>query len=101
MELRASRAQDRDKLLQYLLDKGIEAKVHYPIAMHLQKASQYLGYKEGDFPVCERHCKTILTLPVHQHLTSEEKEYMIDCIRSFYLGKNNRGVKEDALCTRS
>ena len=54
--------------LSHLIKQGIRAKVHYPIPVHLQKAANYLGYKEGDFPVCEEDSRTILSLPVHQHL---------------------------------
>ena len=79
-------AKDRDALCAYMLKKGIEVKIHYPIPLHLQKAASYLGYKKGDFPVCEKHCRTIITLPVHQHLTSKEMDYMIKCVREFYLG---------------
>ncbi|MFC2071630.1 DegT/DnrJ/EryC1/StrS family aminotransferase [Chloroflexota bacterium] len=77
-------AKERDRLGSYLAEKGIETKVHYPIPIHLQKASKYLGYKEGDFPVCEVQTKSILTLPVHQHLTDDQVEYVIDNIRKFY-----------------
>ena len=80
------RVKGRDDLLKYLLDKGIEAKVHYPIPLHLQNASRYLGYKKGDFPVAEKDAETVITLPVHQHLTQEEMNYMIDCVHSFYSG---------------
>jgi len=47
------RAKNRDALLKYLLDEGIRAKVHYPIPMHLQKASEYLGYKVGDSSIAK------------------------------------------------
>ena len=76
--------KDRDKLLAYLIENGIEAKIHYPIPLHLQKASENLGYKEGDFPVCEAQCKSMITLPVHQHLTNQQILYIIDKIREFY-----------------
>jgi len=79
-------AKQRNKLGAYLAEKGIEAKVHYPIPIHLQQASKYLGYKEGDFPVCEAQAKSIITLPVHQHLTDDEITYVIDNIRRFYKG---------------
>ncbi len=79
------RAKMRDELLVYLNDHGIEAKVHYPIPVHLQKAASYLGYKEGDFPVSEEHARSAITLPGHQHLTSEEIEYTIEHVRRFYL----------------
>ncbi len=77
-------AQDRNDLISFLADNGVEVKVHYPIPIHLQQAAKYLGYKDGDFPICERHCKTIVTLPVHQHLSSDEIEYIIDAVRTFY-----------------
>lgn len=79
------RVKQRDDLLAYLHRNGVEAKVHYPIPLHLQKAAQHLGYKEGDFPVCEEDSRTIITLPAHQHLTDDEIDYTIERVRSFYL----------------
>jgi dTDP-3-amino-2,3,6-trideoxy-4-keto-D-glucose/dTDP-3-amino-3,4,6-trideoxy-alpha-D-glucose/dTDP-2,6-dideoxy-D-kanosamine transaminase len=80
-------AERRDELLQFLLRHGVDAKVHYPIPMHLQRASAYLGYNKVDFPVSEAHCETIITLPVHQHMTEEQKQYCVDMVRAFYRGK--------------
>lgn len=77
-------AKKRDQLLSYLLENGIEAKVHYPIPLHLQKAARHLGYKKGDFPVTEAQCKKIITLPVHQHLSDRQISYMTDKIKKFY-----------------
>ena len=82
------RVKNRDELLAYVLDRGIRAKIHYPIPMHLQEASAYLGYKKGDFPVAEEDARTMITFPVHQHLTDEMIDYMIQTVRSFYLKKN-------------
>jgi dTDP-4-amino-4,6-dideoxygalactose transaminase len=79
------RAKRRDELLACLNSVGVEAKVHYPIPAHLQKAAQYLGYKEGDFPVSENDSRTIITLPAHQHLTPDEIDSTIERVRSFYL----------------
>ena len=76
--------EQRDRLLQYLEQQGVSAKVHYPIPMHLQKASAYLEYKAGDFPVAESLCQRILSLPVHQHLTTAQLDYSVECIRRFY-----------------
>ena len=78
------RATNRDGLLRYLLENGVDAKVHYPIPLHLQEAAKYLGYKAGDFPVCEEHCRDILTLPVHQHLSEEQVDYMLEQVHAFY-----------------
>jgi dTDP-4-amino-4,6-dideoxygalactose transaminase len=74
----------RNELLAFLISRGIEAKVHYPIPIHLQNAARGLGYKRGDFPVCERQSDEIITLPAHQHITEEEIAYTIEKIRDFY-----------------
>ncbi len=80
------RVKRRDELLAFLNGKGVEAKVHYPIPMHLQPAARPLGYKPGDFPVSERDAQCIITLPAHQHLTGEEIDYAISQVRAFYAG---------------
>jgi dTDP-4-amino-4,6-dideoxygalactose transaminase len=79
------RARRRDQLLRYLIEKGVEAKVHYPVPVHLQEAARPLGYKEGDFPMCERDSRNIISLPCHQHLTRDEIDYVCEQVRSFYL----------------
>ncbi len=83
------RVKDRDRLYKYLNKNGIAAKIHYPIPLHLQQAAAHLGYKESDFPVCEEDCRTIITLPVHQHLSNAQMDYMLEHIRIFYLGRRH------------
>ena len=56
----------RDALLKSLADAGIESKVHYPKALHVQPVAQALGYRLGMFPVTEELSRTILSLPAHQ-----------------------------------
>ena len=80
------RVKRRDDLLAHLQHRGIDARIHYPIPMHLQKASAGLGYKPGDFPVAEEHARTAITLPGHQHLTDDEVGYVIETVRAFYRG---------------
>jgi aminotransferase EvaB len=80
-------ARDRDQLLAFLHGKGVDAKMHYPVPLHLQPASLHLGYKAGDFPVAEAQAKATITLPVHQHLHDDEIEYMISCVKEFYAAR--------------
>lgn len=80
------RTQRRDELLAYLRKNGVDAKIHYPIPVHLQPAAKYLGYEPGDFPQAEADSKSIITLPVHQHLTADEIDYMLEQIHAFYRG---------------
>ena len=78
------RVRQRDELLRHLQERGVEAKVHYPMPLHLQEAARDLGYRQGDFPVAERQAREILTLPAHQHLTAAELDYTIEQVRAFY-----------------
>jgi dTDP-3-amino-2,3,6-trideoxy-4-keto-D-glucose/dTDP-3-amino-3,4,6-trideoxy-alpha-D-glucose/dTDP-2,6-dideoxy-D-kanosamine transaminase len=77
----------RDQLLRFLIGRGIEAKVHYPVPLHLQKAAVGMGYKRGDFPVAEYQADHLITLPAHQFITAEQIDYTLETIREFYLGK--------------
>jgi dTDP-4-amino-4,6-dideoxygalactose transaminase len=74
---------DRDALQQFLGDKGIATGLHYPMPLHLQKAYDHLGYKEGDFPVTERTAKRLLSLPMYPELTRDQIKYVTDCIKKF------------------
>jgi dTDP-4-amino-4,6-dideoxygalactose transaminase len=78
------RVQRRAELLAFLAEHGVEAKVHYPIPLHLQAAAQDLGYARGSFPVAEAQADDIVTLPCHQYLTRDEVDYTVGAIRRFY-----------------
>lgn len=87
-------AQDRDALVAHLVKNGVEAKVHYPIPLHLQKAARGLGYKRGDFPICEKQAEHIFSLPIHQFLTDREIEYVCSTISKFYRRRNAKKSKK-------
>jgi dTDP-4-amino-4,6-dideoxygalactose transaminase len=70
----------RDVLKQYLTDKGIPTMIYYPISVHLQPAYRSLGYQEGDFPISERLCKEVLSLPMHTELTEDQLQYICETI---------------------
>ena len=76
--------RSRDKLQQFLIKNGIDAKIHYPIPVHLQKAARYLKYKKGDFPVCEKLARTSLSLPVHEFINKKLINHIVNTINKFY-----------------
>src|SRR3989338_9140377 len=75
------------KLIEHLRSKDIDARVYYPIPLHLQKCFKYLGYKRGDFPESEKACKETLAIPVYPDLTQDEKEHIVSSIREFFAPK--------------
>ena len=70
----------RDKMMQSLIDLGIETKIHYPIPLHLQKCSEYLGYKNGDIPNAENFARSMISLPIYHTLNDDEVEYIINSL---------------------
>jgi dTDP-4-amino-4,6-dideoxygalactose transaminase len=79
-------AENRDTLLQHCLDRGIEAKVHYPVPLYQQDALASFGYRAGDFPATDRHARDCISFPVDQHLSRAEQDYVIETVRTFYRG---------------
>ncbi|HTX17212.1 MAG TPA: DegT/DnrJ/EryC1/StrS family aminotransferase [Bacteroidota bacterium] len=78
------RVPRREALMQFLKERGIETGLHYPEPLHLQKAYAYRGYRRGDFPVAERGCREILSLPVYPEMTDDEVAYVAETMKEFY-----------------
>lgn len=81
----AIRTKEKDKLGEYLAEKGITTGAFYPVPLHLQKAYENLGYKIGDLPVSEMLSKETLCLPIFPELTTEEKEYIVSMIKEYFI----------------
>ena len=77
-------AERRDELLEYCNTNEIQAKIHYPIPMYLQKALSHLGYKEGDCPVADYQSKHLISFPCDQHLKKNQLDYVINTVGQFY-----------------
>lgn len=75
--------KERDELMKYLDEKGIGTIIHYPIPPHLSEAYQYLGYKEGDFPITEQYANEVLSIPLYNGMTDVEQTYIIRMINEF------------------
>lgn len=77
------RAERRDALKDYLVSKGINAGIHYPIPIHLQPAYHDLCYKRGDFPVTEAYADRILSLPMYAEMTDRQIEFISQTVCEF------------------
>lgn len=78
------RVQRREELIEFLKSKDIETAIHYPTALPLLKAYNYLGYTEKDFPIAAAYQSQILSLPMYPELTTSQIEYVVQAIKQFY-----------------
>lgn len=75
------RARRRAALRAHLARHGILTGVHYPLPLHVQPAFRECGSQRGDFPVAERACREILSLPLWPHMPESAVEEVAARIR--------------------
>ncbi|MFH1709635.1 MAG: DegT/DnrJ/EryC1/StrS family aminotransferase [bacterium] len=75
---------DRNKLQEFLKSKGIGAMVYYPLALHLQKVYEHLGYKKASMPHCEKAQDEVLSLPIFPELTQAQVNEVASAIKEFF-----------------
>jgi dTDP-4-amino-4,6-dideoxygalactose transaminase len=75
------RTRRRDRLLQQLKEKGIDAGIHYPIPVHRQPVYLKLGYGDVSLPITERTAAEILSLPMYPELRPEQIEFVAQAIK--------------------
>lgn len=71
------RVRDRENLQTHLAEVGIGTGIHYPVPLHLQQAYRSLSFKLGDFPITEKCCSEILSLPMYQGLRTDEQTFVV------------------------
>lgn len=71
------RVKNRERIMNYLSEKGISTGIHYPIPLPFLKAYEYLGYRPEDFPVAYKLKDEILSLPIHGSMTDVQIQYVI------------------------
>ena len=67
---------DRAKLREQLAQHGISSMIYYPIPLHMQKAFASDRHKAGSFPITEKLCGSVLSLPMHTELDEETLNYI-------------------------
>jgi dTDP-4-amino-4,6-dideoxygalactose transaminase len=71
----------RATFMQRMLDLGIGVGFHYA-AIHLFTLYRRRGFKEGMFPVAERICRQIVTLPLFPAMEDSDVERVVEAVKS-------------------
>ena len=73
--------QKRDELQSYLIKKGVQTLVHYPIPPHKQEC--YKEWNDISLPVTERLAKEELSLPMSPVMKEEDIQYVVKVLNKF------------------
>ncbi len=76
--------ENRDELQKYLTEKGIETKIHHPLLMPMHNVYRKYAGDSSKWPVGVKITKKSLCLPIHEKITREEQDYVIESVRTFY-----------------
>ena len=77
------RVADREGLQKHLAEAKIDTGIHYPIPLHLQKAYEGFGYKNGDFPITEKIALEIVSLPMFPQLQPAQQARVVKTVQEF------------------
>jgi dTDP-4-amino-4,6-dideoxygalactose transaminase len=72
---------NRDKLMNYLNNNGIQTLIHYPIPPHKQIAFNKLN--DLSYEISEKLSETILSLPIDPTLSQKEIKYICNIINNY------------------
>ncbi|MCU0435877.1 MAG: DegT/DnrJ/EryC1/StrS family aminotransferase [Bacteroidia bacterium] len=74
---------DRQAFRDFMAERGIPTMIYYPVPLHLQKAYRDERYREGDFPVTEQLCASVVSLPIHTELDEATLKLITDSVLEF------------------
>lgn len=76
--------KDRDGLRQHLQQHEVPCMVYYPLPLHEQEAYKDPRYQPGSFPVAERLCRTVFSLPMQTELSEEQLRHITQSVLSYF-----------------
>lgn len=75
----------RDALKSFLSERGIGSAIHYPVLIPDQPAMLSRSHRVvGDLINARKQVHRILSLPIHQNLSEDDIESVVDAIRAFF-----------------
>jgi len=80
--LRIGNTKERNRVLEYLNDKGVSSRGYFDPPIHLQPIyKKIFGYKKGDFPIAEKVASSGFIIPFFVGLKNKEINRVCDTVK--------------------
>jgi dTDP-4-amino-4,6-dideoxygalactose transaminase len=78
-----SKAAERDAMMKFLGDKGVQTGIHYPICVHMQEAYADPSFPAGMFPHSEAAAAEVVSLPMFPELTESQIGEVASALKAY------------------
>ncbi len=73
--------ENRERVQDFLLQRGVHTGIHYPISLPLTQAYAYLGLDGNAHPNAARGMHRIMSIPMYAELSAEQQQWVATCLR--------------------
>lgn len=73
---------NRTAFCEKMTELDIPTAVHYPSLLPFQPALQFLGYEENAFPIAEKACQRVVSLPMHPYLSHDDQVLIANAVKA-------------------
>lgn len=77
------RCAQREALMAYLRECGVESIIHYPVPAHRQPPAQALARDPQGLSRTDQHAQTCLSIPCHPNMTDEQVDVVVQAVNAF------------------
>jgi dTDP-4-amino-4,6-dideoxygalactose transaminase len=78
------RTEERNRLRDHLMRRGVETGLHYPVPLHAQPCLANFSEGTDSYPVSQRYADECLSLPLYTGMTTTQLERVCALIRQFF-----------------
>jgi len=75
------RVKEREKVRNFLSERGISTGIHYPTPLPFLEAYRDMNHRASDFPIAYAYKDEILSLPMHGDLSNDQVDFVIQSLK--------------------